>query len=160
MATEGCQVTPPTMITIDPGKCYVGVAKFEGQTLIHAATVKSKQKWPQGAVEVAEKLRPLGPVDELWFEFPVVYPKQTRAPNDLLPLCYADGLLTAVLSPRAIHAVEPATWKGTIDADIVINRVKAALTPAEHATVKSKDHNCFDAIGIGLWRLKRINTGR
>ena len=149
-----------TLFTLDPGKCYVGCAKFDNGVLVHAATVRSKLHWPQGAVEVANKLRAFGPVDEFIFEFPVIYPGTTRAPNDQLPMCYADGLITAALSPRAIRAVQPSEWKGNIDPEIVINRVKAALTPAEDAVLKSRDHNTYDAIGIGLWSLKRIKTGR
>ncbi len=148
-----------TMFTLDPGKCYVGCAKFDNGVLVYAQTVKSKQPWPQGAVEVADKLRAHGPVDEFVFEFPVVY-KDTRAPNDLLPMCFADGLIAQAITPKKIQAVYPADWKGNIDPEIVINRVKAALTPAEYATLKSKDHNTYDAIGIGLWKLKRIRTGR
>lgn len=149
-----------TLIAIDPGKCYVGVAKFDGQTLVYADTVRSRKPWPQGAYDVAEKLRPLAPVDELVFEFPVVYPKKTRSPNDLLPLCFADGLITATLAPKDYSAVDPARWKGTIDPDIVINRVKAALSPQEHAACRNDDHNQWDAVGIGLWKIKRLHAGR
>lgn len=149
-----------TLLTLDPGKTYVAFAKFDNGVLVHAETVKSKKPWPEGAVEVAKVLKAHGPVDEFVFEFPVVYPKQTRSPNDLLPLCYADGLVTAVLEPEKVEAVDPARWKGTIDPDIVIARVQNALTPTETAACKSKDHNTWDAVGIGLWKLKRIHVGR
>lgn len=149
-----------TLLTLDPGKNYIAFAKFDNGVLIHAQTVKSKKEWPNSAVEVADKLRQYGPVDDFVFEFPVVYPKETRSPNDLLPLCYANGLATAALAPKTIQAVDPARWKGTIDPDIVIERVKNALTPNEVAACKSKDHNTWDAVGIGLWRLKRIHVGR
>lgn len=148
-----------TLFTVDPGKCYVGCAKFDNGVLVHAQTVRSKKPWPEGAVEVADKLRAFGPVDQFVFEFPVVY-RDTRAPNDLLPMCFSDGLIAAAIAPKSIRAVQPADWKGTIDPDIVINRVKAALTPAEDAVLKSRDHNTYDAIGIGLWLFKRIKTGR
>jgi hypothetical protein len=149
-----------TLLTLDPGKNYVAFAKFNDGLLVHAETVKSKKLWPESALEVAKSLKAYGPVDEFVFEFPVVYPKRTRSPNDLLPLCYVNGLVTAVLEPQKAEAVEPARWKGTIDPDIVIARVQGALTAGEHAVCKSKDHNTWDAIGIGLWKLKRIHIGR
>ncbi len=54
------------------------------------------------------------------------------------------------------------TWKGSVDADVFVQRVLKALTPEELARVprrpraKDVDHNCADGIGLGLVRLGRL----
>lgn len=54
------------------------------------------------------------------------------------------------------------TWKGSVDADVFVQRVLKALTPEELARVprrpraKDVDHNCADAIGLGLVQLGRM----
>lgn len=56
-----------------------------------------------------------------------------------------------------VETVEPRDWKGTVDGDIMTERIKAALSPEErNLCAKYKfDHNMLDAVGLGKWALRQ-----
>lgn len=59
--------------------------------------------------------------------------------------------------------IEPTKWKGSVKKDITHARIKKRLSPVElelyetqtAETAESLKHNVLDAIGIGLYVLKR-----
>lgn len=101
--------------------------------------------------------------DNLFLEFPVIYPgSQGRKgdPNDLLDLAGVDGAIAALLEPTTeLTMYLPSQWKGSVDADVMTERIRNALSDSERnciVTAGAKDHNTLDAVGIGLYRFGRL----
>lgn len=153
---------------IDPGKKHAGIALFAGNELVGATLLKSKPKdpWPGSVLELAQKAvtfvkENLGEVDELLLEYPRVARQWSKGdPNDLVALAFTQGAMAAQVPAKEVKAFEPQSWKGTVDADIVTERIKVKLTPAEQTKVYATDHNTYDAVGIGLWAVGRLHKGR
>lgn len=152
---------------IDPGKRHAGIALFAGNELVGATLLKTKSVWPQCVVELASKAvtfvkeAGMGELDELLLEYPKVARQWAKGdPNDLVALAYTQGAMTTALPAKEVKAIEPQAWKGTVDADIVTERIKVQLTPVEQGKVYATDHNTYDAVGIGLWKCGRLHKGR
>lgn len=138
------------LISVDPGN-NAGVAVWDDGVLVGAMLY-------QGTAPLVTCLG-----NETIVEVPRIYPtgKGTGDPNDLIQTAYSAGRLTAGAS-RVIK-VYPYQWKGQVNPEILETRVLATLTNQEHHEVpdlpKSTRHNVTDAIGIGLWYLKRMGVG-
>jgi hypothetical protein len=64
-----------------------------------------------------------------------------------------------------VELVQPRQWKGTVDKDVMIERIKTSLDLSEMKNVclpkaKGLHHNVWDAIGIGLWASGRLSAKR
>lgn len=99
----------------------------------------------------------------------MIYPggRQEVPPNDLITLAVRAGEVGGAF--RALGAVVdyvlPRTWKnGPIPKDVMHKRILRRLDDAERALIDvagrgmapSKRHNMLDAVGIGLWGLRRL----
>ena len=146
-----------TLVSIDPGKKKYGWALFQDSVLVdcgHADTF--------GPMPRALRLKP----DRLVLEHPKVYPNQQGQrtdPNDLLGLCTANGrvigyYLDNMDPPGRLRLawtfVFPHEWKGQTPKDIQNNRDMRKLEEHERLCVPN-NHNVKDAVGVGLWALKR-----
>jgi hypothetical protein len=92
-------------------------------------------------------------------ECPVRIFKQATV-NSILHLSRCVGRYQERYRENKQKLVAPHEWKGTIDGDIMTNRIEAQLTPAERALLPTKprgglDHNMLDAIGLGKWSLRQ-----
>lgn len=84
--------------------------------------------------------------------------------NDLIELAVMVGELKRVYRSFGsdVNLVVPTTWKGSVPKEIHNRRVLSHLSPEELARVplrprsKKPDHNAVDAIGLGLWKLRRM----
>lgn len=86
---------------------------------------------------------------------------------DLADLLLQAGYIAGTVAARYPHAVwvkpEPKEWKGTAPKKIHHQRIEKKLDPGELAAVSEvlnyipagEHHNVWDAIGLGLWGLKR-----
>lgn len=83
-------------------------------------------------------------------------------PADIIRLAVLVGALcqhwTQVGS--IVRLIEPADWKGQTPKDVTEKRCRAILTESEFRVIdlpgaKTKQHNVWDAIGIGLWSIGR-----
>lgn len=114
-------------------------------------------------------------------EWPQIYThgKGKGDPNDLLPLVGVDMALMGMLNTPTFRYL-PREWKGTIDPEEMTRRVRRRLTPGEFARIAfprntcapcyvhlaQEDcakstclaHNVYDAIGIGLKHLGRLEA--
>ncbi|MCP3163313.1 hypothetical protein [Myxococcus qinghaiensis] len=171
-------------VSIDPGLRHCGVAVFavpehERASLLAAGLPKNPERqdgelslasWAAMAFAVREWLRPrVGDEPfQLVIEMPRVYAAahQKGDQNDLIQLAgvvgMLGGFLTNVASRRSVY---PREWKGTVDADAFIERIKQRLDAVEHLRVElpsaaSLHHNVWDAIGIGLHALGRLAPRR
>lgn len=157
------------IVAVDPGKRHIGIACFLGTELVGAQHIKSKLEWPECVNDLAfqafEFYKEFAKVrlETLVLEYPQIGRQWAKGdPNDLLDLAYTQGAITHVLLPRALEVIRPQTWKGTVDADIVLERIKNKLTDREKqpTVLRSNNHNALDAVGIGLWRCGRLHEGR
>lgn len=145
-----------SVIAIDPGK-RTGWALFDGGRLVEAGTCTEDEalEAPPGAAV---------PFGSCVIELPVVYPHGGKGdPNQLIGLAVFVGDLRGFYRRAGVDVVlvKPRTWKGTVPKAIHNRRTLAALTPEERAILPKRprardfDHNMIDAVGLGLWQLKR-----
>jgi hypothetical protein len=102
-------------------------------------------------------------------ELPRIYPmgKSKARPNDLIKLAVGAGRLTASWPEEQLIWLPPHEWKGQVPDHILYDRIREALSLEEldrlneglSPYAKGKHHNILDAVGIGLYALKRRRTG-
>lgn len=144
------------LVCIDPGNCS-GVAVFDGSTLIFADAVNIDDGGPTLGF-----LRQCG-ANDLVIEVPTVYQHSKADPQDIVKLAFNAGQWAATIHKWPDCKVEkphPIQWKGNVPKDIHNARVLSRLRTEETAILprlsKTKSHNMIDAIGLGLWRLRRM----
>jgi hypothetical protein len=147
------------LLTIDPGK-VAGWAYFDNDTLVDCG-VLSFDPFPET----------IPWLDHTWFnniiiEKPKIYPvRQWKGdPNDLISVALIAGWIagfTDVFSDD-IEYVTPQAWKGNRPKEVDHRHTMSRLSTEEKEVIKetkgvlkSQKHNMIDAIGIGLWYLRR-----
>lgn len=163
---------------LDPGLRASGLAVFEGAVLKHAAIVRPeihhRETLPAVVVMCEEVIATIDTARaqykhealDLVIEYPQVYQRvggKTKGdPNDLLPLASICGGVAAGVVADLKRAVHPSEWKGSVDGDVFIERIKQRLTKNElvRLPVGSLAHNAIDAVGLGLWYLNRLERRR
>lgn len=161
---HGHQADAGVLVSLDPGKHAVGYAIFVDRELkacglaenasdviyhwhIYPERACFGRSWPERVV----------------MEIPKIYDRRRWKgnPNDLLPVAANGALIAGTLRPTHFEVVIPEDWKGQTPKEIQNTRDQRVLSPAELAVLKavpvaaSKLHNVIDAVGIGLWALKR-----
>lgn len=155
------------MITIDPNLRGCGVAEWRGSQLIRAGYVKNPVTKGRGYVAHAAMGEAvhgcvlfLGTV--VIIEHPRAYGSVHREgdPNDLLDVVGV-GAAIATKCNTIVESVFPSDWKGNVPKQKMLVRIWDKLTEEERAVVqktnKSDREDVLDAIGIGLWKLNRLN---
>lgn len=158
------------LFTLDPGVKAAGVAVFDlhAKTLVGAGLARGETvfKTAQRAIDMAQaisemvNLAPCFP-SEVIVEKPQVYVRGKGDPNDLIEVALSGGAFAGWFYMATQTAIQPREWKGQVNPDAMIERIKSRLSPEETARVeipraKSLAHNIFDAVGIGLHRLGRL----
>jgi len=150
------------LIAIDPGTEQAGFALFENGILTRAELVREKGSTKeQRAWRAARQLGALCQAHadaELVVEHPQVYLRSPGDPDDLLALALVvGGVLTL---HEGGDLVRPREWKGQVPKKIMVARILKQLSDEEQALCKrvKDNHNVLDAVGIGLWRLKRFRA--
>jgi hypothetical protein len=150
------------LITVDPGRT-TGVAIFRNTILLEAGYVHTDILRDATRVffKMVEAMKP----DAGVVEIPRVYPsiaKWKGDPNDLISVALVAGMATSAMHPYCdVELVTPHAWKGNRPKEIDIKYTESLLLPVERQVLervgltKSKMHNVLDAVGIGLWKLKR-----
>lgn len=140
--------------TVDPGNSTGWAEYYRGE-------LKQCGPWDLDAWEFPCILIP----DANWvIEDQVIYPKSPVPPNDIVILAKSAARVADRVGWKTVEWVRPRTWKSTLDADIMCERIIRCLTPTERlvyfaAADKMPEgvrHNVIDAIGIGLWKLRRL----
>lgn len=177
------------LTSIDPGKKTGGIAFFYNGKLVSAdvisvgkLTSREEDYAKLFAQDVVHKLTvqcralalPFGcPVDlvcedQVVRTAAIVRGSHRANPQDLLWLSKTVGACEMALANYPCHRVVPETWKGTIDADILLKRLRdGRLFPEEEIIWdslvvrygKTSAHHAQDAVGIGLFQLGRIKRG-
>lgn len=167
------------LLSLDPGIRGCGVAIFSDGLLSQAAYVCNPCLEGSGAAEAASMASWVQgffsnwKVDEIAVEWPRIYASRIREgsskadPNDLLALTGVGAALVALLAPARATSYVPSDWKGQLTKEATEARIRSrfhqyeleiAVRGAEAA--RSKAHNMFDAIGIGLHHLGRFERKR
>jgi hypothetical protein len=142
-----------SLLAIDPG-AHTGWALFLESGGWHlaacgVASPTSDMPWPGTKT-----------LDQVVIEDPVIYPHSKARPADLMKLARIVGRYEERFAhARAIELVTPRSWKGSVDGDIMLKRIEAALTMADRTVYDlysgGYKHNMTDAVGLGLWALKQ-----
>ena len=164
-----------TLFSFDPGLRGTGVAVFENKVLVACAYVRSPNKKDRGA----RAWKDMGWAAHTWYhktmdgwspdavahEQMQVYRAslQKGDPNDLLELAGVCGWVAALVGTDCkVTPYLPRQWKGQIPKDVHAKRILGRLNPNEAQVLKAEkipkslEHNVIDAIGIGLYHLKRV----
>lgn len=100
-------------------------------------------------------------LDDVVIEYPQIYPiKNWKGdPNDLIQVGVIVGQYIANLVLKwivyNIYQPKARAWKGQVPKFVMNKRTLEKLTPAERKRIIKKSEHVLDAIGIGLWHLKR-----
>jgi hypothetical protein len=144
------------ILAIDPGN-DLGWASFHTQ-----------EGFMAGGVRNPPKVSTASGYDRAVIERPQVYrASQSKGdPNDLITLAIGVGQMKERLEAAglAVELVLPTTWKGQTPKEIHSKRILAALSEEEvfrlnaclNSLAPSIRHNLVDAVGLGLWLLKRL----
>lgn len=102
-------------------------------------------------------------------ELPQVYrqSKMKGDPNDLIRLAFDAGRRVERLAD-IVETFKPSEWKGQVPKEIHHPRILAELYERERDEYaycvrnvpKSYQHNVLDAVGLGLWYVKKIGARR
>jgi len=158
----------PRLISIDPGSDGCGVALWstDDQTLIRAGYIKTedqhlgllggrvittlRDEWEENNTHVSA---------HAVVELPKIYDRRTSKadPADLIKLATVSGAMAALF--RSYEFVVPRDWKGQMPKEVVQSRLHRDM-PADafmrmEPCPKGVRHNVYDAMGIGLWWLKK-----
>ena len=158
----------PPLIAVDPGLRGCGVAVFCARSLSWARYVENPAKsgrgpeaWGAMSRAIHTQVQKNGPLPPFtyFFEIPQVYPgvPETDA-NDLIDLA---GVVGAIVGQEDVHVAwcHPRAWKGQVPKRVMNERVKKKLQAEENSnffSVGALDHNTWDAVGLGLYYLGRL----
>jgi hypothetical protein len=164
------------ILCLDSGKRAVGCSLWipETKTLYAAELVEGcteklfrdgPEVWRRTAGAVIRWLTHhncRGCLTEVVFERPGAYgadrPYRTLDLQELI----AVAAWVCALCPDAKHVqVFPREWKGNVPADVCCARARGRLFENELKvvklpTAKSRHHNVWDSVGLGLWRVGRF----
>ena len=139
------------LLAIDPGRT-TGWALLDNNMLQDAGTIKQNRS---ECLNLLTTTKPLYVICEK----PQIYtPTQSKGdPNDLSRLFIQAGWfdMLCLIYSVAYEDVQPHAWKGNLPKLVWHKRSKSVMLQYEIAAAKGQDHNMWDAIGIGLWKLGR-----
>lgn len=116
-------------------------------------SISAQDGWPPGVRVLVER--------------PKIYPRsRSKAdPNDLIVTALVAGAAALAITTKARVGdacfVEPWEWKGDVDGDVMVNRIKERWTTSADREVavlptESLAHNVWDAIGLGIWWMREL----
>lgn len=154
-----------TLVSVDPGLRVCGVAVFTDGVLTRALLVKNPEQRLRGPVAwlaMAEAVSvEVKGCDELVVEVPQVYGagKQKGDPNDLIQVAGVGAWVGSALNPKQATGYLPREWKGQVPKEVHNARIEKKLTTQELSVFDpcppSLRHNVLDAVGLGLYHLRR-----
>jgi len=157
------------LISVDPGVNCAGVAIFEDGEL-SSAWLSEGESWIATAQAVWNDLECNYPLEilggmSLAIEVMQVYRQHLLKgdPNDLIDVSLMAGALVGIASCKSCNettAYRPRQWKGQVPKKVMTKRIEEKLSPDELARVqlpkdKKKQLDVWDAIGIGLYHLRK-----
>ena len=150
------------ILCIDPGSKKAGVALFEDSGTLMTAWLAEGDDWRDTADDVMRQL----PVSAVKVRHVVIEKMQiyegtpTAQANACILLSLMAGRVTGMFGASKTHEYLPKTWKGQVPKAIHHKRIEQKLTMFEFARIefpktKLGHHDIWDAIGIGLYHLRK-----
>ena len=150
------------LAAIDPGVHEIGWAIFNGAELEAAGLIEGSllSHLSKELEFLFDHHKPSAAVVEI----PQVYQQRSWKgdPNDLISVAVVAGVAVAALSRyTVVELVRPHAWKGNRPKNVDNRLTRTRLNAGERIKVetcgvsKGKRHNVVDAVGIGLWKLRR-----
>ena len=149
------------ILAIDPGTAATGYALLEdGEPtklgVIVAKGATAEERLPSMCAQVADLVRTnRWLIDTLAVEWQMARPKDKR-PQDIIHVGMVVGAaLTIALEPQQkLETPTPSMWKGSIDGDVFVDRVKRVFPQASTLLTSvpgAVQHNAYDALGLAAW---------
>lgn len=158
----------PEVFAVDPGWNVTGWAWFVNKKLEACGIVKVDGDLGDFIFNLQNVRADLSPIFAgapcVVVEVPLIRPERVERaePNDLMKLALVAGAAAAVMdSPANTRTVHPSSWKGGRPKKVDNPYTLGLLSKAESAIYKEAEapaslrHNMIDAIGLGLWALRR-----
>jgi hypothetical protein len=145
------------ILSIDPGKRSIAWALWQDKRLILCGFEKhTDDNWYEGTKQrMFQLLESIMLPNKIVVELPRMYPRdRNKRPNDLIDLATIAGMCGAFGETILVH---PQKWKGQLPKHISAVRTLQKLSKEELIVVGEleKNHNVMDAVGIGLWFVRR-----
>lgn len=158
------------ILSVDPGLQHCGVALWSSEGKLIAAWLARGNGKTRGANEARARgmrwrsiVRAVGEAKLEWLviEVPQVYKMSPGDPNDLIDIAgVAGGLVCMFDAPT--HTYLPHQWKGDAPKKAIQAWCKKTLSRGEWSRIEAKPkglaHNVYDAVGIGLKFLGRLDS--
>lgn len=174
------------IVAVDPGIRGCGVAIFESDKLVRAAYVPNLVEEGNQANEAASMAAAVWhwvkshydpawfSVDELALEWPKIYATRIRRgetkedPNDMVALAGVQSSIATLFEDAEPYSYYPSDWKGQMKKEPCHRRIQERLervgdfAPLAKASDEagSLAHNIWDAVGIGLFHVRRFDKKR
>lgn len=144
---------PDYLETADPGNCTGWAEFWRGQLKACAVWDLDAQQFPFLIVPEAH-----------WVIEEQQIHKDTPNPQSIIKLAHTAGRIADRVGWKTVEWVYPTTWKRNADPDLMCEWIIKALSPVERLVyfaaadrvAEGVRHNIIDAIGIGLWKLRRL----
>lgn len=138
-----------SLLAIDPG-AHTGMAYFA----LHDGAWRLMEAFVCTPDDCSFPVRP----DLVVIECPTrVFDQATI--GSILKLARVAGRYEERFAGTLVELVAPRDWKGTIDGDIMVERIKNSMSGHEAAVLARYKggyaHNAVDAIGLGKWALRQ-----
>ena len=177
------------ILVVDPSINSAGVALFKDSDLVAATTIKVSRRGDIFArcLYIAEEIRnwchrntPI--VSTIVVEWPKIYTrdKSEGDPKNIIPLAGVAGAVAGLIAVDGLlapsdHDLEcvsylPGEWAGRVPKALTVKRAKTSpralkierrLTPSEmQVWAGVKYHDAVDAIGIGMYHVRRFERIR
>lgn len=145
-----------TLVALDPGVKNLAWAQFGAGALTRCGLSREGS-----AVCHAHALASLSCPDVLVLE--QMAPRDLPNAADLIAVSHTGAYVAGALRPVVLLYPTAKEWKGSVPKRIHHDRLAAKLSPAERAVIAEVAvrvpagllHNVWDAVGLGLWGLRR-----
>lgn len=139
------------LLAIDPGNA-TGWALFSTSGELIECGLSSPAKW----ITLVTRVAPWKP--DVLIEEPTLYQHSKANPASVMALQLKVGELKGRFESAGctVRLVQPRTWKGQVPKLVHNQRTLKALSDTERALCEGARHDTLDAIGLGLWALKRV----
>ena len=144
------------LLAVDPGYRAMGWALFQGDQLESCGLARGVL-----LSETVSKL-PVTFCNELVVEDQQIYRTTKARHADILKLAQSAGAVIGAVKHFNLTMYLPRQWKGTVPKEVFARRILTRLSEHEMTIFdsvkcpKSMRHNIVDAIGLGLFKLRRI----
>lgn len=152
---------PMWLVALDPAKKRCGVAVFRAGRLCTASTLHNTnpRHLPGDVLEYVYGGVPFTTPLTWVTEYPVIYQQARVNEPNLRGLVELIERIEERIGHEMTHIEPPSTWKGNLSKRATKHRVRKRLDADELDAIYDDSGDTYDAIGVGLWYVCRVNRG-